>query len=44
MTQDEERGETMVSFKDAHFAKDIILVGVRWHVAYDPGHRERLPW
>jgi putative transposase len=34
MIQDEARGETMVSFKDAHFAKDIILVRVRWYVAY----------
>jgi transposase-like protein len=23
-----------VSFKDAHFPKEIILTGVRWYVAY----------
>ena len=23
-----------VSFKGAHFPKDIILMGVRWYVAY----------
>src|SRR6266850_696303 len=36
MTQGDKRGrETMaVSFKGAHFPKDIILTGVRWYVAY----------
>src|SRR2546421_2729538 len=34
-----EGGETMVSFKGAHFAKDIILVGVRWYVAYPLSYR-----
>jgi len=29
----------MVSFKGAHFAKDIILVGVRWYVAYPLRYR-----
>src|SRR5467141_1835696 len=29
----------MVSFKGAHFAKDIILVGVRWYVAYPLSYR-----
>jgi putative transposase len=29
----------MVSFKGAHFAKDIILVGVRWYVAYSLSYR-----
>jgi putative transposase len=23
-----------ISFKDAHFPQDIILMGVRWYVAY----------
>jgi putative transposase len=28
-------GETMpVSFKDAHFPQEIILMGIRWYVAY----------
>jgi transposase-like protein len=28
-------GEAMpVSFKGAHFPQDIILMGVRWYVAY----------
>ncbi len=31
----ERREETMmVSFKGTHFPKDIILIGVRWYVAY----------
>ena len=25
-----------VSFKGAHFPQDIILMGVRWYVAYSP--------
>jgi putative transposase len=29
----------MVSFKGVHFAKDIILVGVRWYVAYPLSYR-----
>ena len=29
----------MVSFKGAHFATDIILVGVRWYVAYPLSYR-----
>ena len=29
----------VVSFKGAHFAKDIILVGVRWYVAYPLSYR-----
>ena len=29
----------MVSFKGAHFAHDIILVGVRWYVAYPLSYR-----
>src|SRR5262249_16667362 len=29
------RGATMaISFKEAHFPQDIILMGVRWYVAY----------
>src|SRR2546427_2502579 len=35
----EEGGETMLSFKGAHFATDIILVGVRWYVAYPLSYR-----
>ena len=30
----EREGETMISFKGAHFYKDIILTCVRWDVAY----------
>jgi putative transposase len=30
-----KRRETMaVSFKGAHFPKEVILMGVRWYVAY----------
>jgi putative transposase len=29
----------MVSFKGAHFEKDIILICVRWCVAYPLGYR-----
>ena len=29
----------MVSFKGAHFAKDIILVGVQWYIAYPLSYR-----
>jgi putative transposase len=29
----------MISFKGAHFANDIILVGVRWYVAYSLSYR-----
>ncbi len=29
----------MVSFKGAHCAPDIILVGVRWYVAYPLSYR-----
>jgi transposase-like protein len=29
----------MISFKGAHFARDIILVGVRWYVAYPLSYR-----
>ncbi len=33
-------GETMpVSFKGAHFPQDIILMGVRWYVAYPLSYR-----
>jgi transposase-like protein len=27
-------GEVMISFKGAHFVKDMILTCVRWYVAY----------
>jgi len=30
----------MVSFKGAHFAKDIILTCVRWYVAYPLSYRQ----
>jgi transposase-like protein len=34
------RGRTqMVSFKGAHFPKDIILMGIRWYVAYPLSYR-----
>ena len=29
----------MVSFKGAHFPQDIILMGVRWYVAYPLSYR-----
>src|SRR2546421_2328673 len=29
----------MISFKGAHFPKDIILTGVRWYVAYPLSYR-----
>ena len=29
----------MVSFKGAHFPKDIILMGIRWYVAYPLSYR-----
>jgi putative transposase len=36
----QEGGETMpVSFKGAHFPQDIILMGVRWYVAYPLSYR-----
>ena len=28
-----------ISFKGAHFPKDIILIGVRWYVAYPLSYR-----
>ena len=31
---DARGGTQMVSFKGAHFPKDIMLMGVRWYVAY----------
>jgi hypothetical protein len=30
----EREGEAMISFKGAHFQKDIILTCVRWYVAH----------
>ena len=30
----------ILSFQGAHFAKDIILVGVRWYVAYPLSYRD----
>jgi len=30
----------MISFKGAHFAKDIILTYVRWYVAYPLSYRQ----
>ena len=29
----------VVSFKGAHFPQDIILMGVRWYVAYPLSYR-----
>ena len=29
----------MLSFKGSHFAQDIILMGVRWYVAYPLSYR-----
>ena len=29
----------MISFKEAHFPQDIILMGVRWYVAYPLSYR-----
>jgi transposase-like protein len=34
MIQAEGRGETMISFKRAHFERDIILTCMRWYLAY----------
>jgi putative transposase len=33
-------GEMMISFKGAHFVKDIILTCVRWYVAYPLSYRQ----
>jgi hypothetical protein len=33
-------GEMMISFKGAHFAKDIILTCVRWYVAHPLSYRQ----
>src|SRR5215813_2784577 len=33
------RATMAVSFKGAHFPKDIILMGVRWYVAYPLSYR-----
>jgi hypothetical protein len=38
MIQGEER-ETMLSFKGAHFPQEIILMGVRWYLAYPLSYR-----
>jgi transposase-like protein len=37
---DESRGGIMISFKGAHFVKDIILTCVRWYVAYPLSYRQ----
>jgi hypothetical protein len=37
----ESRGEIMISFKGAHFEKDIILTCVRRYVAYPLSYRQR---
>jgi hypothetical protein len=40
VAQDNQRGSTtMVSFRGAHFVKDIILTCVRWYVAYPLSYR-----
>jgi putative transposase len=33
-------GERMISFKGAHFEKDILLTCVRWYVAYQLSYRQ----
>jgi transposase-like protein len=33
-------GEVMISFKGAHFVKDIILTCVRWYLAYPLSYRQ----
>jgi putative transposase len=39
--EDHKRGSaTMVSFKGAHFVRDIILTCVRWYVAYPLSYRQ----
>ena len=36
----DERGSArMISFKGAHFPQDIILMGVRWYLAYPLSYR-----
>jgi putative transposase len=40
MIQAEGRGETMISFKRAHFERDIILTCVRWYLAYPLSYRQ----
>jgi hypothetical protein len=37
-------GEIMVSFKRAHFPKDMSLVCVRWYVAYSLSYRQDESW
>jgi putative transposase len=40
MTQAEtHEGETMLSFKGAHFPQEIILTCMRWYVAYSLSYR-----
>jgi putative transposase len=34
------KGEVMISFKGAHFVKDIILTCVRWYLAYPLSYRQ----
>ena len=29
----------MISFKGSHFPKDVILMGIRWYVAYPLSYR-----
>jgi putative transposase len=33
-------GKIMISFKGAHFVKDIILTCVRWYLAYPLSYRQ----
>ena len=33
------RARVAVSFKGAHFPSDIMLMGVRWYLAYPLGYR-----
>src|SRR5215510_9795672 len=34
------KGEAMISFKGAHFVKDIILTCVRWYLEYTLSYRQ----
>ena len=44
-TEDHTRGRaTMVSFKGAHFVKDMILTCVRWYLAYPLQTTSRFPF
>ncbi len=40
MTQGVRGRESMVSFKGAHFEREIILTYVRWYLAYPLSYRQ----